>query len=86
MTAPEPPPPDPGEPRQTEAQRRARVLAELEEALAEGTPAARDNNGWQYPPAPYTDAPPEPSLSPGALALLGTVLAVVVIAVVVTLP
>jgi hypothetical protein len=83
--APEPPSDDPGEPRETEAQRRAGILAELERSLAEGLPAAEDP-GWQYPPAPHRDAPPEPSLSPGALALLGTVLAVVVIAVVVTLP
>ena len=86
MTAPrEPLSSDPGEPPETEAQRRARILAELERSLAEGTPAASDA-GWQYPPAPLRDAPPEPPLSRGVLALLGAVVAVVVIAFVVASP
>jgi hypothetical protein len=55
--APEPPSDDPGEPRETEAQRRARILAELERSLAEGLPAAEDP-GWQYPPAPMSALPP----------------------------
>jgi hypothetical protein len=67
---------------ESEAERRARVLAEVEAALAEGTPAAED--AWQYPPAPLgNDTPPAPGLSWGALILLGTVVAVAVIAVVV---
>jgi hypothetical protein len=86
MTAPpEPPPSEPGEPPETEAQRRARVLAAVEKSLAEGLPTA-DDAGWLYPPAPIRDALPEPSLSPGALILLGTILAVLLLAVAVTLP
>jgi hypothetical protein len=84
MTAPEPPSSDPGEPPETEAQRRARILAELEASLAEGTPDAGDA-GWQYPPAPLgDDTTPTSSLSWGVLILLGAVVAVVVIALVVT--
>jgi hypothetical protein len=65
---------------ETEAQRRVRILAELEKSLAEGLPPA-DDAGWQYPPAPFLDvAPPEPPPSHGTLALLGIVVAVVVIA------
>jgi hypothetical protein len=64
---------------EAEEQRRARVLAELERSLAEGLPAA-DDAGWQYPPAPISCTPPEPPLSLGALALLGAIVAVAVIA------
>jgi hypothetical protein len=64
---------------ETEAERRARILAELERSLAEGLPAANDA-GWQYPPAPLRYAPPEPPISRGILALLGAVVVVVVIA------
>jgi hypothetical protein len=44
---------------ETEAERRARILAELERSLAEGLPAAADS-GWQYPPAPLSALPPSP--------------------------
>jgi hypothetical protein len=65
---------------ETEEQRRARVLAELERSLAEGLPAG-DDAGWQYPPAPLLDvSPPEPPLSLGALAFLGAIVAVAAIA------
>jgi hypothetical protein len=64
---------------ETESDRRARILVELEASLAEGLPAAKDA-GWQYPPAPVLDvSPPEPPLSRSVLALLGAVVAVVVI-------
>jgi hypothetical protein len=66
---------------ETESERRARVLAELESSLAEGTPA--DDVGWQYPPAPLRDAPPEAPLSGGVVVSLGVLVAVVVVALVV---
>jgi hypothetical protein len=67
---------------ESEAKRRARILAELERSLAEGLPAA-DDAGWQYPPAPVLDvSPAEPPLSRGILAFLGAVVAVVVVALV----
>jgi hypothetical protein len=56
----------------------------LERSLAEACLPPKIQAG-QYPPAPHTDTRPEP-LSLVALALLGTVLAVVVLAVAVTLP
>ena len=67
---------------ETEEQRRARILAEVERSLAEGLPPAEDV-GWQYPSAPFRDAPPELPLSRGALALLGAVVVVVVVVVIV---
>jgi hypothetical protein len=67
--------------KETEAARRARILAEVEKSLAEGLPPAEAEQ-WQYPPAPFLDVvPPEPPHSPAALVLLAIVMAVVAIAV-----
>jgi hypothetical protein len=42
------------------------------------------DSGWLYPPVPWKDLPPEPPHSRSALALLGVVVALVVIALAVT--
>jgi hypothetical protein len=80
MTAPEPPLSHPGEPPETEAQRRARILAELERSLAEGLPAAEDP-GWQYPPVPMSAlSPPLPPRHAGFVLWLCLLIAVGAIA------
>jgi hypothetical protein len=57
---------------ETEAERRARIIAELGASLAEGLPAPPDA-GRQYPPAPFLPedaSPPEPPLYRSVLVLL----------------
>jgi hypothetical protein len=65
---------------ETEAERRARIIAEVEASLAEGLPVPPDA-GWQYPPASrLPDALlPEPPFFRGALALLNWVAVVHVV-------
>jgi hypothetical protein len=45
---------------ETEAERRARIIAEVEASLAEGLPEPSDA-GWQYPPAPSLPEEASPS-------------------------
>jgi hypothetical protein len=61
---------------ETEAQRRARILAELERSLAEGLPPVKDA-GWHYPPVPIAALPPSPPPRYAAFAFWLCVLIVV---------